>query len=648
MEYLKKCHMNIKWSKDCFILDGKPIIILAGEIEYFRIKKKDWQDRLNKARSAGLNTVSFYIPWGWHEYEEGKYDFNGRAIPERDLESWLKLIADEGLYAFPRIGPYIYSEWVDGGVPTWLLDRYPDIQSTNMEINLDGALVAQKTRTISYLNDFYLKKVDEWYSRLSNLFKKHLFTKGGNIIFIQPDNEIGGVVPFDYSGHVIKKYRQWLEKRYKNINSLNIVHRTEYKDFNAVVPPSKNPDSYENLRVWLDWDRFRYYYYSLYAEKLTNILRGKGIDTPMVYNCPCEPTYHYDYADRLGKEGIAGLDHYPIADDNTKFNYSVLPKFIFNFCLMQEIIGDAPLFLPECQIGLWWDIPRVCPADLNLYYMSALAHGAKSFSFYQFAGGENPLRHGSITKSYDYQAPVAPDGALRPSYHMLENFISWLKLNSEILHTSKDYDAGLGFYLPYFAFFPPYPKGTDLGDTKKLGLRVNMRDALGQLFYEGLLKSIILAGLNIEIVDLEKVALARLKRYPQLWIFSLDFMARSIQKKLLEYARTGGKLILNPIVPYLDEEMRKCTILEDALTSKVVDIQTSGHVDLMEIKQIPATLILQKFKVGQKTKSLTTGNRNIHAFETRVGKGKITVLGFGINTYMREHEESIRKIMVKD
>ena len=52
---------------DHFVLDGKPLQIISGELHYERIPREYWRDRLKKARAMGLNTISTYVFWNLHE-----------------------------------------------------------------------------------------------------------------------------------------------------------------------------------------------------------------------------------------------------------------------------------------------------------------------------------------------------------------------------------------------------------------------------------------------------------------------------------------------------------------------------------------------------------------------------------------------------
>jgi beta-galactosidase len=74
---------RVTYQNKRILIDGKPVLVLAGEIHYFRLKCEDWQDRLDKAKAAGLNTIANYIPWMWHELPDGSLDVTGRTRPER-------------------------------------------------------------------------------------------------------------------------------------------------------------------------------------------------------------------------------------------------------------------------------------------------------------------------------------------------------------------------------------------------------------------------------------------------------------------------------------------------------------------------------------------------------------------------------------
>ena len=106
-----------------FFLNGKQVFIQAGEFHYFRTPEDQWEDRLNLLKQAGFNAVASYIPWRWHQVEEGVSDFDGHSHPLRNLTGFLDLAASMGLYIIVRPGPYIMAETTHEGIPDWVFTQ---------------------------------------------------------------------------------------------------------------------------------------------------------------------------------------------------------------------------------------------------------------------------------------------------------------------------------------------------------------------------------------------------------------------------------------------------------------------------------------------------------------------------------------------
>ena len=96
--------------------DYVPEQVISGALHYFRIHPGLWDDRLDKAVAMGLNTVETYLPWNLHERRQGEFDFSGIC----DVELFIRKTAEHGLKLILRPGPYICSEWDNGGLPGWL------------------------------------------------------------------------------------------------------------------------------------------------------------------------------------------------------------------------------------------------------------------------------------------------------------------------------------------------------------------------------------------------------------------------------------------------------------------------------------------------------------------------------------------------
>lgn len=111
-----------------------------------------------------------YIQWSLHNPKDGEYDWTGIA----DIEEFVRLATEEGLYIILRPGPYICAEIDNGGLPYWLETKYPGIQ-----VRTDD-------------QDFF-NEVEKWYAELMPKFNDHLYGNGGNIIMVQVENEYGAM-----------------------------------------------------------------------------------------------------------------------------------------------------------------------------------------------------------------------------------------------------------------------------------------------------------------------------------------------------------------------------------------------------------------------------------------------------------------------
>lgn len=150
-----------------FLLDGAPHRILSGALHYFRVRPEQWADRIHKARLLGLNTIETYVAWNAHEPVRGEWDASGAV----DLGRFLDLVAEEGLHAIVRPGPYICAEWHNGGLPVWLT-------------TLPGARLRSSEPT-------YLAEVERYLERVYEIVAPRQIDRGGNVVLVQIENEYG-------------------------------------------------------------------------------------------------------------------------------------------------------------------------------------------------------------------------------------------------------------------------------------------------------------------------------------------------------------------------------------------------------------------------------------------------------------------------
>jgi beta-galactosidase len=153
-----------------FLLNNKEFIIHSGELHYSRVPKEYWKHRLQMMKAMGLNTVTTYVFWNYHEEKPGVWNWKG----EKDLKKFIKTAQEIGLFVIIRPGPYVCAEWDFGGYPWWLQN------DKNIEIRTD--------------NPAFLKQCGLYIQQLANQIKPLEINNGGPIILVQVENEFGSYV----------------------------------------------------------------------------------------------------------------------------------------------------------------------------------------------------------------------------------------------------------------------------------------------------------------------------------------------------------------------------------------------------------------------------------------------------------------------
>ena len=169
------------WHDEQFLLDGKPFQILSGEMHYARIPREYWRDRLKKLKSMGLNTVSTYMFWNFHEPQPGEFNFKGR----HNAAAFIRLAQEEGLWVILRPGPYSCAEWDFGGFPAWLLAT-------------PGISVRSTDPRFLSVSKRYMQHVGAELAPLQ-------ITHGGPILMTQVENEYGSFGDDHNYMHAIRK-----------------------------------------------------------------------------------------------------------------------------------------------------------------------------------------------------------------------------------------------------------------------------------------------------------------------------------------------------------------------------------------------------------------------------------------------------------
>jgi beta-galactosidase len=572
---------HIQWNAKCYQINGKPDFLISGEFHYFRVPKKDWEYRLKLFREAGGNCVATYIPWILHESVEGDIRFSD--IPERDLEGFLRLCNDLGIYVICRPGPYQYSEMKYCGLPGWLCENYPQIQARDIH----GKVMIKDS--ISYLHPLFLEKVRKWFDAVCPLIACHTVGKGGPVAFVQFDNELIGIHEWfggwDYNpetmgfGKEDGRYARFLKSRYDDMHTLNTAYETQFAGFMDVRPSAASLQSLGDRRRVKDYQDFYFQTVAEYAYLLAGWMREAGIDCDFIHNSANSHSnsYYLEMVEKLGERFILGSDlYYNLNMDWDQNNPT--PKYAVNSIFAHEtlrLMGFPPTVY-ELPGGSCSDWPPITAEDLKCCYMTNLAYGMKGFNYYIFTGGYNPEKIGGNGYIYDYGAAIGADNTIRPHYYMQKEFGAFLKEHSWLTEAEHVSDFYLGLDWEY-SRSKYYAAG-----LKEFG----SADAWTFL-KKGFVITSLCASYSPEFLDLYNDTFLQRIDKPMIVVTS-ECMAAAVQERLVRFVKNGGRLLLSPVIPGLDENFKSCTILKEFLdnASVVGSMESIREVNVGPVENI--------------------------------------------------------------
>jgi len=630
---------KILWDEKSYIIDGKREFLRSGEFHYFRVPKKDWKRRLELFKKAGGNCVATYVPWCLHEPEEGKILFGD--CDERDVETFFKLCRDAGLYVQCRPGPYVYSELYCHGLPKWLCENYHEILARNAK----GEIF--QYQSISYLHPKFLAKAAKWFDAVVPIMNRYSLDNGGPIALAQVDNELMGIHEWfgslDYNrasiGIGVKggRYPEFLQKSYGSIGILNSAYGTDFADFHKVIPlPDMSQKTVEDRRRIKDYQDFYYLACAEYIATLIAMLRKRGVKLPITHNSgnPSMNSYFHETIDLVGsKEFILGSDHYYNLSQDWDQN-NPTPKYAgkcFYSNEMLRLYGFPPTIfeLPGGSQAAW---PPSLPEDMNCAYMLNVAFGMKGFNYYIYTGGPDNPQNISYKNNYDYNAFVSGDGKIRPTFKVMEKFHDFLIGNKWLAEAGMVSDFHIGL---------DWEKSRSHHYFSERGDFVYGSNEAWQFVQKGIIMTSLNNSFTPSYSDLYSDGIIKETSKP-LFVAASVCMAKHVQERLVKFVKAGGRLIIAPVIPYLDENFNPCMVLSKFLGGVRSEAGTNPRT-ICPVFKIGDELMRDKYFLfmdipeNAEIIARAVDKDAVVGFKSKLGRGCVIALGYQWHHNYQEH-----------
>jgi hypothetical protein len=368
---------DIKLSPEAIYLNSQATLLIGGSLQWFRLPVKSWEDRLQKFKAAGFNTIEVYIPWNVVEPREGVFDFQSSQISQ-----FLAMAQKHELYVYLRPGPYITNELDGGGIPAWL-----SAKANKQQLHPNAFDGSVNLRTAD--KDF-LWYVERYFRKLNQHILPFLFTNGGPIILYAIENEYN-----------------WFEFFFKLDKHSQLGDR-----------PERPRDQALDVAAYL--------------QALRDIVLDQGIDIPIV-TCPGEPKLT-----GLGEVDIAPMPNmYGSYLEHIEFHaarlrtamgaspiYSAYPGGISETdrqpSVLKRLVLSGMDAIFQFNLAGYHGEGRSNAMVLNVQPPGSLRDLISIFrDMFQVKIGQPIIRPpvGFFHNVLDFYGPISPSGTLRPSFY---------------------------------------------------------------------------------------------------------------------------------------------------------------------------------------------------------------------------------------
>ncbi|HEY1131422.1 MAG TPA: beta-galactosidase, partial [Roseateles sp.] len=348
--------------------DGQPWLPVMGEYHYSRAPASQWATQLRLMKASGIDIVASYVFWNHHQQQPGAFNWTGN----RDLRRFVQLAQAAGLQVVVRMGPWAHGESRFGGIPDWIVDKMPT-RSNDAE---------------------YLGHVERLYAEIGAQISGLLWKDGGPVIGVQLENE------YNLRG---------AGRGEEHIAALKALALKAGMD----VP----------LYTVTGWDG------TVYPSGEVLPVFGGYPDEPWAASAkelPPKETHAFRFDTRVS--GDLGAQTRSRAPGTAETDKDRVPF------LGAEYGPGLPAMYRRRTL--------VSPDDIAAMLPVQLGSGVNLFGYYMFHGGRNPVGAGGTGLeestlsggyndtpriSYDFQAPLGPDGQQRPVLTKLRPFHYFLQ-----------------------------------------------------------------------------------------------------------------------------------------------------------------------------------------------------------------------------
>jgi len=412
-------------------------------------------------------------------------------------------------------------------------------------VEMDDAIrefpeVGRSSEEVKYMHPEVMHSIEDYFESIANRYGNRKSLVGYNLWNEAHYNSIDEIT--------IPKFRQWLQSKYGDLQTLNRVWAEDYGDWNQITPlMSRN---WESSMAAIDWDLFRYANNGDIAKWARSTIRKYDKKHFVTINTVGTVENNTDYSQWTvdGRQislytDIWGISFYP----DKYMNRTQEPMPYWKYSCMYDVTradaGDKPYFLVEAQtnqqngMGLFQFMSY---DDIHLMSWIALADNCKGIVFWKW----DPFYRGQ--QAFGRGLTLA-NGELAPRGEAAKDVGAVLKEHGKMLYEASLNQSEAGILYDIVALQKSQEAVGRPGSAGKMNYFM-------QESFEGTYKALFDANIQVDIIRTDMpLSWETLKKYKVLYAPYQLVIRKEVSELLKRFVKEGGVLVADAHSFVMDE-----------------------------------------------------------------------------------------------
>lgn len=608
-----------------------------------RTSAERWGRDLDQIKSVGFNTVKCWVDWATAEPKSGEFHFE-------NLDLLLKLAQARGL----RVIVQVYLD----SAPDWVGRRYPD----GRFVDRSGAVIESQAAPGFCIDHPGVRgEIVKFLEALSRDANRSPALYGWDV-WSEPHVINWAEFPyltnpeFCYCPNSQRRFRAWLEAKYKTLDALNAAWYRRFDRWDDVSPPRAS--TILSYTDYLDWRAF--IDDKLAGDLKTRVEAIRSADAvhpvtshaavPSLFTLPTDGFGEPDDFKMSAVASFFGTSLYPKHSESARpWPYSQLAAAL-DFSRSAGLSQGKGFWIGELQAGQGATGMRIADPvdahDLELWMWEALAHGAREIAVYAWY----PMSSGYESNGYGL---INLDGSLTDRSRAAGHIGQIVAERASEFLGAKPAPAEVAILYNRLSSMVggAEPSLSRLGNPE--------RDSL-----LGLHRAFAELQIPADFVDPGALAAGKLGQYKILFVPFPVMLSRESAEGVARYVKSGGTAVAEARLAWNDERgFASDTIpgagLAEIFGGREKQIRPADrlHLFVEAVPELPGfasreLVTSEAFQEDLDPRPGSTvlahfGNGAAAMTEKSYGRGKAILIGsFPALSYQRQHDASTRRFLL--